>query len=93
MNEKINKAKRLIKEGQMGTQDKFIEIMMEVKKKNPELTHDEVMELVQQEFNRFLDFHKNDRAGFPSVNKNIRVLKDRMPMMKIPYGDKKKKGW
>jgi len=89
----LDKAKQLIREGSMGTQDKFTEIMMEVKRKNPELTHEEVMTLVQQEFDRFLQFHKNDRIGFPSVTKNTKVLQDRIPVMKIPYGGKKKKGF
>jgi len=90
MSENLNKAKQLIREGNMGTQDKFIEVMMEIKRKNPDLTHDEVMGLVQSEFDRFLKFHKNDRSTFPSVNKNVKVIKDRMPIMKIPYGDKRK---
>lgn len=93
MNSNLNKAKKLIREGNLGTQDKFTEIMMEVKRKNPKLSHDEIMELVQFEFNRFLQFHKDDRSQFPSVGKNVRVIKDRIPMLKVPYGDKKKKGW
>lgn len=91
MNENLNKAKRLIKEGKMGTQDKLVEIMMEIKSKNPNLNHIEVMDLMQSEFDRFLQFHKNDRVGLPSV-KPPKVIRDRIPMMKIPYGDKKKKG-
>lgn len=86
----INKTKQLIREGKMGTQDKFIEIMMEIKRKNPGLTHEEVVDLVQSEFDRFLQFHKKDRTELPSTNKDVRVFRDKMPMMRIPYGKNKK---
>lgn len=86
----IDKAKKLIREGKMGTQDKFTEIMMEVKRKNPDLTHEEIIDLVQSEFERFLQFHKKDRVELPSTNKDTRVFRDKMSMMRIPYGKNKK---
>jgi hypothetical protein len=96
MNENYRKAQRLIREGYMGTQDKFIEVMMEIKKKNPDLSHGEIMDLFQSEVDKFIKFHRTDRSELPKSPKtnsnNIRVLKDRIPMMKIPYGDKRKKG-
>lgn len=93
MTENYKRTQRLIKEGYMGTQDKFIEVMMEIKKSDPNLTHGEVMDLFQAEVDKFIKFHKNDRAELPKTTNSNRVLKDRMPMMKIPYGDKRKKGF
>lgn len=86
MNENYKKAKRLIKEGQSNVQDKLIEIMMDIKRDNFELTHSEVMDIFQSEIDKFIKHHKTDRAELPSQ----RILKDRMPIMKIPYGGKKK---
>jgi hypothetical protein len=44
------------------------------------------MDIFQSEIDKFIKHHKTDRAELPSQ----RILKDRIPIMKIPYGGKKK---
>lgn len=93
MNENYKRAQRLIKEGRTNTQDKFIDVMMDIKNSNPKLTHSEIMDLFQDEVDRFIKYHSKDRMDLPSTPmKHVgRVFRDKMPMMKIPYGDKKNK--
>ena len=93
MNENYIKAKKLIKEGYTTIQDKLIEAMMDIKKNNPDLTHKEIMELFNSEVEKFIKFHSEDRTELPITQQRnqSRVLRDKMPIMKIPYGDKKYK--
>ena len=92
MNNRIEKIERLIKEGHVGIQDLLIDAMMSLKKNNPELKHNEIIDLFQKEVDKFLQFHKKDRLELPSQDR-VRVLKDKMPYMKIPYGKKRKGGF
>jgi hypothetical protein len=92
MNENYIKAKKLIKEGFTSIQDKLIEAMMDIKRTNPDLTHKEVMDIFSSEVEKFVKFHSEDRTELPITqqkNPSIRVLRDKMPIMKIPYGGKK----
>ena len=92
MNENYIKTKKLIKEGFTTIQDKLIEAMMDIKRTNPDLTHKEVMEIFNGEVEKFVKFHSDDRTELPITQRNpTRVLRDKMPIMKIPYGDKTKK--
>jgi len=99
MNENYRKAERLIKEGYSNVQDKLIEVMMDIKRSNPGISHPEVMDIFQKEVNKFLNYHKNDRMELPpfspkkdaTVGNPGKVFRDKMPMMKIPYGNKNKK--
>lgn len=88
----INKIKQLIREGHTGIQDILVDAMMSLKRNNIDLTHEEVMDLFQNEVDKFLQYHRKDRTNLPSPNRQ-RVIKDKMPYMKIPYGNKKKKGF
>jgi len=92
------KAKQLIKEGTTNTQDKLIDIMMDIKKNNSSLTHNEIIDLLKYEVDKFIKYHKEDRIELPKKNissDNIPTksfnFKDVMPIMKIPYGTKKNK--
>lgn len=88
MNEDFKKTQRLIKEGHSNVQDKLIEIMLELKRANQNLTHAEIMELFQAEVDKFISFHKMDRVELPATPS--RVFRDKIPIMNIPYGDKRK---
>ena len=85
----LNRVKQLIREGYTGIQDILVDAMMSIKRDNSELTHEEVMDLFQNEVDKFLQYHKKDRTNLP----NVKVLKDKMPYMKIPYGNRKKGGF
>jgi len=92
------KAKQLIKEGTTNTQDKLIDIMMDIKKNNPSLIHTEVMDLLKYEVDKFIKYHKEDRIDLPKkdisssdTSTKSFNFKDKIPMLKIPYGNKKNK--
>lgn len=89
MNENYKRAQRLIKEGFTSIQDKLAEAMLDIKKNNSELDHSEIMDLFQKEVDKFIKFHRDDRTELPSIQRD-RILRDKMPIMKIPYGDKKR---
>lgn len=79
-------------------QDKLIDAMLDIKTNNPSMSHSEVIETLQSEFNRFIKYHKNDRVDLPKPLEpkevGIKQLSDRIPMRNIPYGgNNKKKGF
>jgi len=78
-------------------QDKLIDAMLDIKEKNPNMSHSEIIETLQYEFDRFIKFHKVDRVNLPKPlepkETSTKQLNDRIPMRNIPYGiDNKKKG-
>jgi hypothetical protein len=89
----LEKTKRLIREGHTNVHENLIDAMISIKKSNPNLSHNEVMGILKDEFDKFLKRH-SDREELPSVEKNLksRTFKDTIPMRSIPYGGKKKKG-
>ena len=91
----LEKAKRLIKEGYTTVQDNLMDAMLSVKKTNPNLSHNEVMSILQGEFDRFIKRH-SDRMDLPKKPSEElgsgKILRDKMPLRSIPYGSKRKKG-
>jgi len=88
MTEDYKKAQRLIREGNSNIQDNLIEVMVSLKKDNPNLTHNQVMDLFKSEVKKFLNFHDVDRVELP--RKGHKLSGDKFPVMKIPYGGKNK---
>lgn len=88
INENYRKAQRLIKEGSSNIQDSLIEIMVSLKESNPDLTHNQIIDLFKSEVQKFLGFHDIDRVELP--RKTHKLTGDKFPVMKIPYGGKNK---
>jgi len=82
----IEKTKKLIKEGYTNIQDNFTSAMINVKKNNPDLSHVEIMDLLQTEFDRFMKFHK-EKLELPNIKSRF---KDKIPVRAIAYGNKRK---
>jgi hypothetical protein len=53
---RLEETKKLIKEGKSKVQDSFIRAMMDIKVKNPDLSHNEIIGLLKDEFDRFVNF-------------------------------------
>ena len=93
--------KKLIKEGRLRIQDKFIDMLMEIKSVNPDLNNDEIMDTIKSEFDRFKDYHTKDDIKEPiekkekdyldtdNPNNKRGVFYDKMPTRKIAYNKKR----
>jgi len=96
----MGNIKKLIREGKLSIQDKFIDMLLEIKSENPELNNDEIMDTIKQEFDRFKDFHTKDdikktldkKEKDYQINDNPNnkkgVFYDKIPTRVIPYGKK-----
>lgn len=63
---RLEETKKLIKEGKSKVQDSFIKAMMDIKVKNPDLSHNEIIGLLKDEFDRFVNFQS--RVELPKSN-------------------------
>lgn len=91
----IETTKRLIREGYTNVHENLTDAMISIKKSNPKLSHNEVMDILKFEFDKFIKRH-SDREDVPKTNSDEPIkskpFRDTIPLRSIPYGGKKKMG-